>query len=125
MGVENNTVLISMDELALLLDLKTRVDVLIERIAHDDFFRTEDVLRIIGTDEAVELADKLREKEEERMKKFLMVLLSIAFVLNLAIVIGLIGGYGSPRRALYTITDELMNSAYRFKRGWQFKNSLP
>ncbi len=36
------------------------------------------------------------------MKKFLMVLLSIAFVLNLAIVIGLIGGYGSPRRALYT-----------------------
>ena len=70
MGVENNTVLISMDELAWLLDLKTRVDVLIERIAHDDFFRTEDVLRIIGTDEAVELADKLREKEEDRMKKF-------------------------------------------------------
>ena len=70
MGVENNTVLISMDELALLLDLKTRVDVLIERIAHDDFFRTEDVLRILGTDEAVELADKLREKEAERMKKF-------------------------------------------------------
>ena len=70
MGVENNTVLISMDELALLLDLKTRVDVLIERIAHDDFFRTEDVLRILGTDEAVELADKLREKEEDRMKKF-------------------------------------------------------
>ena len=70
MGVENNTVLISMDELAGLLDLKTRVDVLIERIAHDDFFRTEDALRILGTDEAVELADKLREKEEDRMKKF-------------------------------------------------------
>ena len=70
MDVENNTVLISMAELSWLLDLKTRVDVLIERIAHDDFFRTEDVLRIIGTDEAVELADKLREKEEERMKKF-------------------------------------------------------
>ena len=70
MDVENNAVLISMDELAWLLDLKTRVDVLIERIAHDDFFRTEDVLRILGTDEAVELADKLREKEEDRMKKF-------------------------------------------------------
>ena len=69
MDVENNTVLISMDELAWLLDLKTRVDVLIERVAHDDFFRTEDVLRILGTDEAVKLADKLREKEEERMKK--------------------------------------------------------
>ena len=70
MSVENNTVLISMDELAGLLDLKTRVDVLIERIAHDDFFRTEDVLRILGTDEAVELADKLREKEEERARKY-------------------------------------------------------
>ena len=69
MGVENNTVLISMDEFAWLLGLKTRVDVLIERIAHDDFFRTEDVLRILGTDEAVKLEDKLREKEEERMKK--------------------------------------------------------
>ena len=69
MDVENNTVLISMAELVLLLDLKTRVDVLIERIAHNDFFRTEDVLRILGTDEAVKLADKLREKEEERMKK--------------------------------------------------------
>ena len=70
MDVENNAVLISMAELAGLLDLKTRVDVLIERIAHDDFLRTEDVLRILGTDEAVKLADKLREKEEERMKKF-------------------------------------------------------
>ena len=70
MYVENNAVLISTDEFAWLLDLKTRVDVLIERIAHDDFSRTEDVLRIIGTDKAVELADKLREKEEERMKKF-------------------------------------------------------
>ena len=70
MSVENNTVLISIAELAGLLDLKTRVGVLIERIAHDDFFRTEDVLRILGTDEAVELADKLREKEEERMRKF-------------------------------------------------------
>ena len=68
---------------------------------------------------------KLSQMGEKRMRKFLMVLLSIAFVLNLVIVIGLIGGYGSPRRALYTITDELMNSAYRFKRGWQFKNRLP
>ena len=70
MDVENNTVLISMDELAWLLDLKTRVDVLIERIAHEDYFRTEDVLRILGTDEAVALADKLREKEAERMRKY-------------------------------------------------------
>ena len=70
MDVENNAVLISMAELAGLLDLKTRVDVLIERIAHDEYFKTEDVLRVLGTCEAVQLADELREKEEERMKKF-------------------------------------------------------
>ena len=82
------------------------------------------ILNVTGVRLSVE-GRKISQIGEERMKKFLMVLLSIAFVLNLAIVIGLIGGYGSPRRALYTITDELMNSAYRFKRGWQFKNSLP
>ena len=66
----NNSILISTEDFVELMGLKTRVDVLIERIAHDDLFRTEDALRILGTDEAVELADKLREKEEERMKKF-------------------------------------------------------
>ena len=70
MDAVKNGVLITVGDLAYLLDLKTRVDVLIERVAHDDFFRTEDVLRILGTDEAVKLADKLREKEAERMKKF-------------------------------------------------------
>ena len=49
------------------------------------------------------------------MKKFLIVLLSIAFALNFALVIGMIGECISPRQAFYTITDELMNSAYRFK----------
>ena len=57
------------------------------------------------------------------MKKFLMVLLSIAFVLNIVLMVGMIGEYISPRQAFYTITDELRNSAYRFKRGWQFKNN--
>ena len=66
----NNSISISTEDFVELMGLKTRVDVLIERIAHDDFLRTEDVLRILGTDEAVKLADKLREKEEERMKKF-------------------------------------------------------
>ena len=70
MDSTNNSILISTEDFVELMGLKTRVDVLIERIAHDDFFRTEDVLRILGTDEAVELADKLREKEAERMKKF-------------------------------------------------------
>ena len=36
-----------------------------------------------------------------------------------------IGEYISPRQAFYTITDEMMNTAYRFRRGWQLRNRLP
>ena len=59
------------------------------------------------------------------MKKFLMVLLSVALALNLVLVIGMIGECISPRQAFYTITDEMMNTAYRFRRGWQLRNRLP
>ena len=59
------------------------------------------------------------------MKKMIIVLLGVAFVLNLVLVIGMLGERYSLRRVFYTITDEMMNSAYRFKRGWQLKNILP
>lgn len=54
------------------------------------------------------------------MKKMIIVLLGAAFVLNLVLVlvIGMLGECYSPRQVFYTITDEMMNSAYRFKRGW-------
>ena len=59
------------------------------------------------------------------MKKMIIVLLGVAFVLNLVLVIGMLGECYSPRQVFYTITDEMMNSAYRFKRGWHLKNILP
>ena len=59
------------------------------------------------------------------MKKLLTVLLGGEFILNLVLVIGMLGERYSLRRVFYTITDEMMNSAYRVKRGWQLKNILP
>lgn len=59
------------------------------------------------------------------MKKMIIVLLGVAFVLNLVLVIGMLGECYSPRQVFYTITDEMMNSAYRFKRSWQLKSVLP
>ena len=44
------------------------------------------------------------------MKKFLMILLSVAFALNFVLVVGMIGEYISPRQAFYTITDEYEHS---------------
>ena len=35
------------------------------------------------------------------MKKFLMILLSVAFALNFVLVVGMIGEYISPRQAFY------------------------
>lgn len=58
------------------------------------------------------------------MKKMLMFLLGMAFALNVLLVIGMVSESISPRQAFYTITDEMMNSAYRFKRGWHLKNIL-
>ena len=70
MDSTNNSILISIEDFVELMDLKTRVSVLIERIAHDEYFKTEDVLRVLGTCEAVQLADELREKEAERIRRF-------------------------------------------------------
>lgn len=53
------------------------------------------------------------------MKKWLTIILAMAFVLNLFAVIVTIGNCVTPRQAFYTVTDAMMNSAYRLRRGWQ------
>lgn len=46
-----------------LLDIETRVDVAVERMINDEYCKTEDVLRILGTELALQKADEIREKE--------------------------------------------------------------
>jgi hypothetical protein len=53
----------------------------------------------------------------KKMKKLLAVLLGMAFAVNLLLVLSIVGECGSPRRALYTITDGMMNIIYRFRNG--------
>lgn len=59
------------------------------------------------------------------MKKLLIVLLGAVFALNLLLVLCVIGECVSPRQAFYTITDAMMNSAHRFRQGWQCKTLVP
>ena len=59
------------------------------------------------------------------MKKILIFLLGMVFALNTLLVIGMVGESISPRQAFYTITDEMMNGAYRFTRGWHLRTMLP
>ena len=52
------------------------------------------------------------------MKKLLIVLLGMTVAVNLLLLLSIIGEYGSPRQAFYTITDGIMNCIYRFRNSW-------
>lgn len=51
-----------------LLMLKTRVDVAVERMWHDQYIKTEDILWILGTELAVDVAEEINRKKEEAYK---------------------------------------------------------
>lgn len=64
-------VTISMRKYEQLLDIETRVDVAVERIINDEYIKTEDILRILGTELALQKADEIREEEKKRREEYL------------------------------------------------------
>lgn len=48
------------------IQLKTRVDIAVELMATDSYFNKESMLRVLGTEKAVKLADDLRKADEEQ-----------------------------------------------------------
>lgn len=48
------------------IQLKTRVDIAVELMRTNDFFDKESLLRVLGTEKAVKLADDLRKADEEQ-----------------------------------------------------------
>lgn len=54
-----------------LLDLETRVNVAVERMTNDEYCNLEDVLRILGTELALQRADEIREEERKRHEEYL------------------------------------------------------
>lgn len=65
------TVTIPQTEYKQLLDLETRVDVAVERMTNDEYCNLEDVLRILGTELALQRADEIREEERKRHEEYL------------------------------------------------------
>lgn len=67
-----NTITISMplQRYEQLIDAETRVDVVVERIAHNGYIATQDLLWILGTELSIELAQELRDKEESKRKEY-------------------------------------------------------
>lgn len=68
---ESLMVKIPQTEYKQLLDLETRVDVAVERMTNDKFCDLEDVLRILGTELALQRVDEIREQERKRHEEYL------------------------------------------------------
>lgn len=67
---EQATVTLTLERFMQLMELETRVNILVERIDHDEYMNVEDLLWALGTENAVEIAQKMRdEKEKERVKR--------------------------------------------------------
>lgn len=67
---EQATVTLTLERFMQLIELETRVNILVERIDHDEYMNVEDLLWALGTENAVEIAQKMRdEKEKERVRR--------------------------------------------------------
>lgn len=69
---KNLTVIIPLLRYEQLLDIETRVDVAVERMANDEYCKTEDVLCILGTELALQKADEIREEAKKRHEEYLL-----------------------------------------------------
>lgn len=65
------TVTIPQYEYKMLLDIKTRVDVAVERITNNEYCKIEDILRILGTKLALKRADEIREEERKWHEEYI------------------------------------------------------
>ncbi len=67
---EQATVTLTLERFVQLMELETRVNILVERIDHDEYMNVEELLWALGTENAVEIAQKMRdEKEKERVRR--------------------------------------------------------
>lgn len=48
-----------------LLNIETRVNVLVDIIDQEEFVSKETILRVLGTEKAIEVADRIRRKDKE------------------------------------------------------------
>ena len=66
----DGTVTITQQRYEQLLDVETRVDVVVERILHKEFMTLQDILWILGTELAIETAHELDRKDKEKREKY-------------------------------------------------------
>lgn len=68
MDEQKVTVTLTLERFMQLMELETRVNILVERIEHDEYMNVEELLWALGTENAVEIAQKMRD-EKERVRR--------------------------------------------------------
>lgn len=70
------TVTILQKRFEVLIKKEERINIAVERICNDEFCKTEDILRILGTEQALKRAKEIKEEEakqhEEYFKKHIL-----------------------------------------------------
>ena len=63
--MDDSRITITTERFLELIKIETRVDILVDMIERDEFVSKEEILRIIGTEKAIEAADRIRRKDKE------------------------------------------------------------
>ena len=59
------TITIQVKRFLELIKIETRVDILVDMLGRDEFISKETILRIIGTEKSIEIADRIHKKDKE------------------------------------------------------------
>ena len=63
--MDDSRITIPTERFSELIKIETRVDILVDMIERDEFVSKETILRIIGTEKAIEVSDRIRRKDKE------------------------------------------------------------
>ena len=63
--MDDSRITITTERFSELIKIETRVDILVDMLGRDEFVSKETILRIIGTEKAIEVADRIHRKDKE------------------------------------------------------------
>ena len=67
--MDDSRITITTERFSELIKIETRVDILADILGRDEFVSKETILRILGTEKAIEVADRIHEKDKELFKE--------------------------------------------------------
>ena len=63
--MDDSRITITTERFSELIKAEARAEILVDMIERDEFVSKETILRILGTEKAVEIADRIRRKDKE------------------------------------------------------------